>query len=443
MPLKTFNQALLLLLSVFFISSLCSQTPQWRLLPSSPTAGRFDDLVFINARTGWAVVASADSKIFKTTDGGLSWALLHTFTGRHSRSICFIDSLTGFLGSLNGAQHLFKTTNGGLNWDSVSFSSDRPEGICGMSYFGNTIIGSGVYSGAPKVIWSTDRGSSWQVFNLISVANALVDCYLVSENEAFIIGGIGTTYENRSCVILRTINSGSTWETKFTSSRPANWGWKISFANLQTAYVSIENQNYMESSYFAKTTNGGLSWAEMFFGTGSDYQHEGIGFVNENTGWIGTFNNLYQTTNGGFNWSLLALGGPFQSVNRMRFYGDTLGYAGGIRAYKYTADNTIGVNGIQSTIPAKNMLEQNYPNPFNPVTVIKYEMFENSVSTIRIFNSAGEEVYVFVNGFRSPGVKEFTWYGTDNNGVSLPSGVYFYRLETENFSETKKMILVR
>jgi photosystem II stability/assembly factor-like uncharacterized protein len=440
MNIKAFKTALFI---IFSISSVFSQIPTWKLLPNSPIGGRLDDLSFVNARTGWSVNASTDSKIYKTTDGGLNWQLLYTFTGRHSRSICFLDPLTGFVGSLNGAQHFFKTINGGLNWDSVGFGADRPDGICGLSNYGNSIVGSGVYSGSPKVIWSTNRGTTWQVINLNTLADALVDCYMVNENEAFVIGGIGSTYTNRKCVILHTTNAGSTWETKFTSPREGNWGWKISFANNNTAYVSIENYNFSESSYFAKTTNGGLNWEEKFFGTGSVYQHQGIGFVNENTGWIGTFSSVFESTDGGASWVLLNIGNPFSSVNRMRFYGDTLGYAGGSRMYKYTTDNTIGISVNQNNLPTQSSLRQNYPNPFNPVTVIKYEIFETSVSTIRIFNASGEEVYTFINGFRAPGIKEFSWYGTDNNGNSLPSGVYFYKLDTEKYSETKKMILVR
>lgn len=431
------------LLCLFSALNVFAQQPQWRLLEGSPSDGRFDDFSFININTGWGVSASGNSKIYKTTNSGLNWQLLYTFTGRHSRSICFIDSLTGFMGALTGAQHLFKTTNGGINWDSVPFASERPEGICGQSSFGNNLIGSGVYSGFPKVIWSTDRGNSWRVINLSSYADALIDCYLVNESEAFVIGGKGSEYSNRKAVILQTTDAGNSWVTRFTSAHTGNWGWKISFADPQTAYISIENFNYMDTPFFAKSTDGGLSWTERYFGTGGNYLHEGIGFVNESTGWIGTFNNVYETTNGGDTWNILNIGSPFTSINRFRFYNDTLGYAGGNRIFKYSVSKTIGLSSNQDYIPVRNSLHQNYPNPFNPVTKIQYEIFESSLSVIRIFNSAGEEVFTFYNGFRAPGVKEFYWYGTDNNGQLLPSGVYFYQLETENHTETKKMILVR
>ena len=437
------NLLLSALFLVFVSMMLFSQQPEWRLLPDSPVGGRFDDFSFINPNTGWGLSSSSNSKVFKTSNGGLNWQLLYTFTNTHSRSICFIDSLTGFMGSLTGAQHLFKTTNGGLNWDSVQFTSERPNGICGQSNSGNTIIGSGVYSGSPKVVWSTNRGNTWRVIALDLFADALVDCYLVNESEAFVIGGKGSEYSNRKAVILHTTDAGITWFNRFTSDHTGNWCWKINFADPLTAFASIENNNYMDTSFFAKSTDGGLTWEEKYFGTGSNYLHEGIGFVNQNTGWIGTFNNVYETTNGGETWELLNIGIPFSSINRFRFYSDTLGYAGGNRMFKYSITKTIGISSNQNLIPTKSKLHQNYPNPFNPVTKISYEIFETSLSIIRIYNPAGEEVFTFYNGFRAPGIKEFYWYGTDNSGNAVPSGVYFYKLETEKSVETKKMILVR
>jgi photosystem II stability/assembly factor-like uncharacterized protein len=441
---KAFNTALFVFAAFVNVFSILSQEPSWKLLPGSPSLNsRYDDLSFINPQTGW--IGNASGNIYKTTNGGINWTFLVRLNNSSSyvRSICFLDTLLGFAGTLNGSQHFFKTSDGGISWDSVSLFPGSIEGLCGLSFFGNTVMGSGVYSGSPKVVLSTDRGSSWAVLNLSSYVTTLVDCYLVSENEAFVVGGIGAPFTERKSVILHTSNAGGSWESRFTSSRIGNWGWKISFPDPNVGYVSLENSSISAVSYFAKTTDGGISWSEKPYGTGANFREQGIGFVNANTGWMGGYDKFYATTNGGDNWFLLNIGPEFSSINRIRFYGDTLGYAAGLRIYKFTSDKSIGIWSNQSKIPIEGSLSQNYPNPFNPVTVIKYEIFEKSVSTIKIFNAAGEEVYSFANGFRAPGVREFIWYGTDHNGNLMPSGVYFYRLETENFVETKKMILVR
>ncbi|MBS1513807.1 MAG: T9SS type A sorting domain-containing protein [Bacteroidetes bacterium] len=86
----------------------------------------------------------------------------------------------------------------------------------------------------------------------------------------------------------------------------------------------------------------------------------------------------------------------------------------------------------------KFSLYQNYPNPFNPNTVISFQLPVNSFVNIKVFNINGREVSELVNEKLSAGE-----YKIDFNGSLLPSGVYYYKMTTENFSETKKMILVK
>lgn len=88
--------------------------------------------------------------------------------------------------------------------------------------------------------------------------------------------------------------------------------------------------------------------------------------------------------------------------------------------------------------PAEFRLYQNYPNPFNPETAIKFKLPKSSFVTLKIFNLAGQEIAGLVEGFKVAGDHEVKWQSQD-----LPSGVYFYRLQAGNFSETKKLILQR
>ena len=84
------------------------------------------------------------------------------------------------------------------------------------------------------------------------------------------------------------------------------------------------------------------------------------------------------------------------------------------------------------------ILEQNYPNPFNPSTKIRYSIPEHSSVTLKVFNLLGEEIETLVNGEQSAGVYEATF-----DASNLSSGIYFYTLQTENFSSSKKMILIK
>jgi len=88
-------------------------------------------------------------------------------------------------------------------------------------------------------------------------------------------------------------------------------------------------------------------------------------------------------------------------------------------------------------------LVQNYPNPFNPYTVIKYEIPEPCRVRLAIFDVSGRLVRTLVDGHRGEGRYTEYWYGRDERGRSVASGIYFYRLEAGSYSKTKRMVLLR
>ncbi|MEO6694200.1 MAG: SBBP repeat-containing protein, partial [Ignavibacteria bacterium] len=99
---------------------------------------------------------------------------------------------------------------------------------------------------------------------------------------------------------------------------------------------------------------------------------------------------------------------------------------------------TVGISQNSNTIPVNFILNQNYPNPFNPKTIINYELpFSNFVS-IKVYDILGNEVIALVNERQNAGI-----YSVDWNAVGYPSGVYFYKLETERFADVKRMLLIK
>jgi len=92
----------------------------------------------------------------------------------------------------------------------------------------------------------------------------------------------------------------------------------------------------------------------------------------------------------------------------------------------------------------RNSLSQNYPNPFNPQTTISFSLREKSHVSLKIYNVAGALVKTLVNDVRAPGVSyKQQWDGRNNAGQSVSSGVYFYKLVSKNFTQTKKMVLLK
>ncbi|MDH3215772.1 MAG: T9SS type A sorting domain-containing protein [Candidatus Krumholzibacteria bacterium] len=91
-----------------------------------------------------------------------------------------------------------------------------------------------------------------------------------------------------------------------------------------------------------------------------------------------------------------------------------------------------------------NSLDNNYPNPFNPTTTIKYSIKERAHVSLKIYNAAGQLVKTLVNDVQSPDrIAPVRWDGRNDSGQTVSSGVYFYKLVTKNFSQTKKMVLLK
>jgi hypothetical protein len=94
-------------------------------------------------------------------------------------------------------------------------------------------------------------------------------------------------------------------------------------------------------------------------------------------------------------------------------------------------------------LPERYELDQNTPNPFNPNTVIVFAVPRPSEVRVEVFNVLGQKVRTLANEFSNAGYKRVEWDGTDDNGSSVASGVYLYRMTAGDFSETKKMLLLK
>ncbi|MFI5252254.1 MAG: T9SS type A sorting domain-containing protein [Bacteroidota bacterium] len=99
---------------------------------------------------------------------------------------------------------------------------------------------------------------------------------------------------------------------------------------------------------------------------------------------------------------------------------------------------TTGVSERNSGVPGNFVLHQNYPNPFNPTTVINYQLPAAGKVTLKVYDILGRELATLVDGLQTPGDHFVQW-----DGSALPSGVYFYRIQSGLYSETKKLLLMR
>jgi hypothetical protein len=123
---------------------------------------------------------------------------------------------------------------------------------------------------------------------------------------------------------------------------------------------------------------------------------------------------------------------------------DLKGTALGASGVNFSLNAVItAVEETQPLIPSAYVLEQNYPNPFNPTTQILFGLPNSDRVTLIIYNLIGQKIATLVDGLMSAGSHTVTWNGRDSRGLQLPSGIYFYRLESSGFTATRKMLMLK
>ena len=178
-----------------------------------------------------------------------------------------------------------------------------------------------------------------------------------------------------------------------------------------------------------------------------------VSFLDSVQIWVSTTDSLPTSFNHFV--ETLVLHGPYGTYNQnflpfddfigqtiwvgFRYYTDctTDGYF--VQVDDFEVDNpVIGIQPISTEVPQRFELKQNYPNPFNPVTNIEFSIVEASFVNLVIFNALGQQVTTLVNQDMKAGS-----YKYDFNASGLPSGTYYYRLTSGDFTQTNKMILVK
>jgi hypothetical protein len=181
----------------------------------------------------------------------------------------------------------------------------------------------------------------------------------------------------------------------------------------------------------------------------------GTGTSNAGTITAGTNTSTYNTsgeTNG------VHFSSPFQDSGNFHWTAPSSG-SGEVRLYLATLqgnlsngadtqvvivsnENTTGIND-GPPIPITMSLAQNYPNPFNAETIINFNLAQPGHFDLLICNIIGQRVYGWSDDIDQAGTVSLLWDGKSNDGLDLPSGVYFYQLRTSNGSLTRQMVLLR
>ena len=193
---------------------------------------------------------------------------------------------------------------------------------------------------------------------------------------------------------------------------------------------SVDTTSFFDG-YFSASGDGGLTWKTPVKITPDsprrDWTNTSISPYNDNSATTWYANLLIQSD------SI-----PGSLVNHPA-NGESLAQLMFVRVEISMDSIDVGVKNISNEIPGEYSLQQNYPNPFNPTTTIRFDIPSTSNVTLKVYNITGQEVATLINNeFVSAGIKEI-----DFNAVNLSSGIYFYTLKANDFTATKKMILLK
>ncbi|HRF65834.1 MAG TPA: T9SS type A sorting domain-containing protein [Ignavibacteria bacterium] len=359
----------------------------------------------------------------------------------------------------NNYKGLFmRSTNAGISWSPYGTLPANVYYLKGLHFVNaNTGFASAAYdpSGGVNdgVIKTTNAGLTWSALSMPEIINNLTGVYFNDINTGYAVG-YDRVNDTARGLILRTTNSGASWSRQVFSNAGEISG--ISFTNVTTGLaVSLASPFLSEpEAALLKTTNAGLNW--FLVNTFEDVDLFNVDFVEGTstaliygTKYLPSFENadfVAKSVNSGTNWieqpiginGCLLFDAELLDLNNWYLTGGTFGSVTSPVILHTTNGGALGIQPVTGEIPLNYSLQQNYPNPFNPVTNIKFSIPEAGFVKLVVFDVTGKVVSTLISQSMKAGN-----YVADFDASSLTSGVYFYKLTSGSYINTKRMILVK
>lgn len=382
-----------------------------------------NEVRFISATLG--MIAADSGRIYKSTNSGANWNLINTGTTINLNTVYFQSPLMAFAGGNGGL--IITSENGGQNWTSENITTKNlfqmtfPPGTSAGWVVGEmgtiakrmnqetmTCVGSGNASiGYPFFSYYEDSKTDmlYTSAEIVAAGGTTGIITQIGFNFDSIslqgLNGFTIKMQNTSLTTLTDLVLTG-WTTVYTGTYyPPGPGIQFILLNMPFAYtrnsnllveVCFDNNSWTANSYVKGTTAPGMT----------AHNHADL-----------------PTGNG---CTELTTGTVMNARPNICFIANLITNGG----------------SLQTGLPTEFKLKQNYPNPFNPVTKIEYEIPNNSMVNLTVYDALGREIAVLVNENKSAGK-----YSVDFNGSGLTSGVYFCRLHTAAYTDVKRMVLIK
>jgi photosystem II stability/assembly factor-like uncharacterized protein len=428
------------------------------------------------AYNGTILYCMSDGGVYKSTNNGNNWVdLNYDLSTLQYQSADYDQTNIAMLQGGTQDNNKMTSTNAGVDWNQrttgdggytivdpvtpnyvygqyvngsiqrsantgVSFTNITPSGSTGGLFYNPYEMAPGdhntiVFGRAD--IWKTTNaqtastGSGWTQIATTSVVGGSVSA-------------IGISWTNINKIYIGTSNG----RILVTSDNGANWSVLTGYPYVSDFAVDNSNDNICYatlggtgSQHVLKTTDGGATWVNITGGLPNIAANSVIlRTATPRMIFVGTDFGVFQSTNEGSSWISFNSGLPAVEIYDMKYKqvaGIILVATHGRGCWTFDLGSTLGVDPY-SVIPKEYTLNQNFPNPFNPETKIQFGLPKSGFVKLAVYDAAGRKVEELVNQQLNAGTFEVTW-----NGSEYSSGVYFYKLESDGFVDTKKMILVK
>lgn len=429
---------------------------------SGSSGAKISTLAIAKGNSDVIYVGCSNGRVQVTTNAGTNWNLRNSGLPNASCSRIAIHPTNSsiayavFSGFTSGAK-VYKTTDAGTSWSNIS--NNLPN-IPISSIVINPANTSHIIIGTDLGAFSSDNdGASWTADNsgFANVVVADLD-YRSSDNKIFaathgrgmfsatLSGGGGGGNILQLLYDDGTPTSGYYWPNAGQSS-----------ANRITPTVA--NSKVLSMSIYILGTNGGTnaSYIPLFLQRNGSQPGTPYSTLSNKTatsvpGWDDTdLSGLNVTVSEDFYVGIQYDGSNkptfgFDPVNNGRAWdNDGTGWSAWNETYfmRATIQTPATDVEIETSVPKEFSLSNNWPNPFNPNTSFKYSLPREEKVEVKIFDLQGRLVATLVDNIQAPGTYKVTWNGKNDNGIPIASGAYIYQFRAGNFTQTKKMILLR
>lgn len=410
------------------------------------------DIFFLNEKEGWiaggtAGFGFATHLIIHTDDAGETWEVQQE--GNHISTIYndifFSDTLNGLVVGRN--KLVYYTDDGGDNWNEADFDYGFGGGITSLSYFGNgKYLGAGYRNLRAAIYKSLSYGQSWSLIDTLIEESILMGISIPDFVNGWAVGTLGgDTDPELFGLFLRTMDGGDTWNIVEISTGNEFFrslmfinphkGWMIgnlqdliqyseedsTYPNPPNDFLALASENNVILSFSTPVENTDGSPLEDLEGYSlyRDFEYRRMISAELDDYVDGNF------PNGTYSYFLRSI--------------DVFGNEGPSTDTVQVTIDYIGIKRDEKSLTLSDFkLYDNYPNPFNSSTRVEFTIQESGFTRLIIYDLLGREVSTLVNNDLDAGLYSATW-----ETGKASSGIYFYKLTSGDFIETKKMLFLK